>query len=270
MRCNYLIPSILLMFVTIAPAIAASIQTTGHTDIRFTYQAGATDISYYLDVGSTVDGQSISSANPVGGVPVTISGGQTKIVYQPSELITFVPNPSIARPAGATWDFTGVPAGAPLWYIPQIQDPNKPWTGISTESVSGSDFSNIRYQLTAFDGPGQMSVTSTGSFGIPTIYFQTSNGLSSTDKIDVPAGTHAHYNWFFTEPGVYTFDLTAIGTRTPAAGDGTVSVADTFTFYVAAVPVPEPSSIALAGCSSLALLGIRRRGVAGLLLCRTI
>jgi surface-anchored protein len=218
--------------------MAVPIQTRGHTDIRFTYENGTPDILYYLDVGSTVDGQSISSANPAGGTPVTLSGGQTKIAFQPTELITYIPNPSIARPSGTTWDFTGTSAGQPLWYIPQNQDTNKPWTGLSTESVSASNFSTIRYQLTAFNGPGQMSVTTTGSFGTPTVYFQTSNGLRNADAITISPNTHAHYNWFFTDAGVYTFELTATGTFTAAAGGGTTSVVDTFTFYV----VPEPVS----------------------------
>lgn len=237
-------------------AFAAPYQTTGHTDIRFIYDAGTgtANLSYYLDQGSTVGGQSISAANPVGGTPVTVAGGGNKIAYQPTDLVTFIPAPSVARPAGASWDFTGTAAGQPLWFIPQTMDVNKPWTGISTESLSSADFSNVKYQLTAFSGPGQMSVTTTGVFGGNTIYFQTSDGLSAADVISVPTGTHAHYNWYFTAPGTYTFELTGIGTRTAAAGGGTVSTADTFTFQV----VPEPASLGLAAVTSLALLRRKR------------
>lgn len=254
---SLVVRSLVVALLASSPAMAAHIQTTGHTDIRFLYDAatGAADIAYFLDQGSTVDGQSISAANSVGGTPVTVSGGQTKITYPTTNLITFIPDPSVARPAGAAWDFTGTTAGSPLWYIGQTQDVDKPWTGISTESVTAAQFSNIRYELTAFSGPGQMSVTTTGVFGGNTVFYQTSNGLSAADAINVPAGTHAHYNWYFTEPGVYTFDLTATGTLTPAAGGGTVSDSDTFTFHVA---VPEPTSVTLLGTSALGILRRRR------------
>lgn len=234
-------------------ASAALFQTSGHTDIRFTYENGTPALWYYLDLGSVVGGQAISAANPMGGTPVTVSGGSTKIRYKPDQLVTYIPGPSVGRPAGATWDFTGVSAGDPLWFIPQSQDVNKPWTGFSTESVTSSQFSNIKYQLTAFSGPGQMSVTTTGSFGSPTVYFRTSNGLTAADIISVSAGTHAHFNWYFTEMGTYTFDLTGIGTRTAAAGGGTVSITETFTFQV----VPTPGSAALLGMGGL--IALRRR-----------
>jgi surface-anchored protein len=249
---------LVVLFVAVSPLRASLYQTTGHTDIRFLYDVatGTPDIAYFLDIGSTVGGQSISVANPMGGTPVTV-GGHDKIRFEPSQLVTYIPDPPVARPTGTTWNFTGTTAGSPLWYISQGLDSNKPWTGISTESVSTTDFSNVKYQLTAFNGPGQMSVTTTGSFGAPTVYFQTSNGLSSTDVLSLSAGTHAHYNWFFTEMGTYTFELTAIGTRTAATGGGTVSVADTFTFQV----VPEPSAFVLLALATMtgAVVVFRKR-----------
>lgn len=236
---------------------ATPYQTTGHTDIRFTYENGIPNIAYYLDVGSMVGGQAISAANPMGGMPVTVTGGATKIIFQPSQLITYVSEPSLSRPAGTAWDFTGALAGDPIWYIPQTQDQNKPWTGISTESLSAADWrGNLTYTLTAFSGPGEMSVTTTGSFGSQNVYFQTSNGLSTADAISVPVNTHAHYNWFFTAEGVYTFELTASGTL---ANGTPVSVADTFTFVVGDASVPEPATAGILGITGAGVLLCRRR-----------
>jgi surface-anchored protein len=245
-----------------ASALAAPFHTTGHADVRFTYDAatGTADIAYYLDEYSIVGGAEIRADNPMGGTPVATSGGQTKIVFQPSELITYIPDPPIIIPEELEdmLAFTGAQGGDPLWNIPFTQEPDKPWTGISTEAVSSSDFSNIRYQLTTFSGPGHMSLLQWGPFGEPLLEIQTSNGLSSEDAIDVPANTHAHYEWLFTEPGTYAFELTAIGTRTPAAGGGTVSVADTFTFKVV---VPEPASATLLVFACGGLLVFRRRQI---------
>lgn len=223
-----------------SPAMATPVQTTGHTDIRFLYDSGTGEafLEYHLDDGAMVDGAPLLEDT----------------AFAPGDLITYIPDPFVSRPAGSTWNFTGNAAGDPLWYIPFSQEADRPWTGISTESVTSADFSNITYQLTAFSGPGQMSVIDFGPFGDPNVYFQTSNGLSAADAISVSAGTHAHFAWLFTAMGTYTFDLTATGTFTPAAGGGMVSVTDTFTFQV----VPEPGTLALlaAGFGSLCL---RRR-----------
>ena len=170
-----------------------------------------------------------------------------------------MPDPPIIIPdeLEELFAFTGAQAGDPLWNIPFSQEEDRPWTGLSTESVSSADVSNIRYQLTSFSGPGQMSLLQWGVFGDPLLEMQTSNGLSSEDVIDLPARTHSHYEWIFTAPGVYTFELTAIGTRTPAAGGGTASAADTFTFHVGAVP--EPTALGLAAMGGIALTATTRR-----------
>ena len=236
----HMFTAILASSATAAAASAAVVQTTGHTDIRFLYDSitGEASVVYQLDAGSMVDGVELHE----------------ETAYAPSDLITYIPDPAVNRPAGSTWDFTGNAAGEPLWYIPFTQEVDRPWTGISTESVSGADFSNIAYQLTAFSGPGEMSVVTFGPFGGANIYFQTSDGLSAADVINVPADTHAHYGWFFTEMGTYTFDFTVTGTLTQAAGGGTVSTTETFTFQV----VPTPGSAALLGLAGVTSLRRRR------------
>lgn len=232
--------AILAGAVATGAASAASVQTNGHTDIRFLYNAGTGEasVAYQLDAGAMVDGAELTADT----------------MYAPTDLITYIPDPAVARPAGSAWDFTGNAAGEPLWYIPFSQEVDRPWTGISTESVSAADFSNISYQLTAFSGPGEMSVVTFGPFGGANVYFQTSDGLSAADVINVPAGTHAHYAWFFTEMGTYTFDFTVTGTRTAAAGGGSVSATETFTFQV----VPAPASAAVLGLAGIASLRRRR------------
>lgn len=234
---SHFISALLVIAGASASSFAASVQTTGHTDIRFIYDSGEAYLEYHVDSGSEVDGVELTE----------------DAVFLPTELITYVPGPSVPRPVGAAWNFTGNAAGAPIWYIPFTQEVDRPWTGISTESVTSDDFSNIAYQLTAFNGPGQMSVADFGPFGDPNIFFQTSNGIDGSDVINVPAGTHAHYAWLFTEMGTYTFDLTVTGTLTPGAGGGTVSVTDTFTFQV----VPAPGAAALLGVGGM--LSMRRR-----------
>jgi surface-anchored protein len=65
--------------------------------------------------------------------------------------------------------------------------------------------------------------------------------------------SHLHWNWGFSESGIYTFDMQASYTD-PLAGV-LLSPVETYTFQV----VPEPSTWALAGGVVLCALGLRRR-----------
>lgn len=220
------------------PMAAAPLYTDGHADLRVTYSGGALSLFYRLGDESTVGGSTLSADTN----------------FAASAITTFIPGPSLPRPAGAGWDFTGNASGEPLWFIGQTQNPLKPWLGFSTESVAPADFSGIKYQLTAFSGPGQLSLTSTGSFGQTTVYWQTSDGLSDADVVTLNPNVHSHYNWFLTAPGLYTFDITAVGMRTAAAGGGAVADVQTFTIQV----VPEPATAGLMAAGTC-LLAWRRR-----------
>lgn len=224
------------------PSNAAGIWTDGHGDIGLAFEGGEFDLHYHLD-NSTVDG-------------VTIEDDE----FQPEEIIAFVPDGPGPRPDGATWDFAGVGAAEPIWYLDQTQLVDRPWPGIGTEELSAGDFvGNLTFELTGFSGPGQLAVFDYTPFGLPrNIYIQTSNGISGDDAFNVPTGTHAHFNWWFTAPGVYTLDIMATGELSAAAGGGTVSDAGTFTFHVA---VPEPTSgVLLVVAVSFTSLGLRRAG----------
>jgi surface-anchored protein len=223
----------------ISVAQAANVWTAGHGDLRLTYEAGELHLFYRLD-GSEVNGVYLEHAD-----------------YEFSDLITYVPDSPIARPAGATWEFVGNAAGEPIWYIDFTQLVDRPWPGISTELLSPADFTgNLTYSLTGFSGPGQFSLVDFGPFGDPHIFYQTSNGVDANDVIAVPAGAHAHYAWLFTEPGVYALEITASGNL---AGGGSVSATEIMTMWVA---VPEPASaVTLAISTPFAILArrVRRR-----------
>jgi len=65
--------------------------------------------------------------------------------------------------------------------------------------------------------------------------------------------SHLHWNWGFSESGIYTFDMQASYVD-PLAGE-LLSPVETYTFQV----VPEPGTWALAGGVAVAAIGFARR-----------
>jgi surface-anchored protein len=93
---------------------------------------------------------------------------------------------------------------------------------------------------------------STGSFGAANVKMQTNDGVNSLfDREVIPAGTHAHYNWGFTQPGTYELGITVSSTHPTF---GLQSGTETITVHV----VPEPGSAMLLGLG-LAAFALRRQ-----------
>jgi surface-anchored protein len=216
------------------------VYSAGHGDIGLAYDAGALELHGHLHAGALVDGVALGADEE----------------YAPSGFTVLVPDPSIARPAGATWDFTGTVSGSPLWFLPQSQDASKPFLGIGSEELDPADWTgSLSITLNSVSGPGQFSVWQNGTFGDPSVRMSTADGISGADQLLLSAGGHAHYNFGFTAPGLYEVTFTASGVH---AVDGTVS--DTGTFVFAVQAVPEPSEYALvAGFAGVAFAAWRRR-----------
>ncbi len=66
------------------------------------------------------------------------------------------------------------------------------------------------------------------SFGTPTVWYDSGNGLPDTRTFAI--NTHAHANWAFEAAGSYTVTFEATGTT--AAGAAVTTGAKTYTFTV--------------------------------------
>jgi surface-anchored protein len=116
-------------------------------------------------------------------------------------------------PAGATWAFLGT-AGSDVWILPQTQNPALLWAGWNTDDTPGA----VTLRLESASGPGRVVLYTTGTFGTPSVKFNSADGLP--DSLAVAAATHAHGNWAFGAAGTYTLTFRALasgydsGTRT--------------------------------------------------------
>lgn len=108
--------------------------------------------------------------------------------------------------------FLGAP-GDPIWVIPAGQKVGIPFLGISAEATPSGAFVNGRFDLllSSVRGTGDFIMWTTSGTGVPTIHWNSRDGIGPADKTDVPAGGHFHQNWGFTAPGTYRVGFRASG-----------------------------------------------------------
>jgi surface-anchored protein len=191
---------------------------------------------------------------------------------------------SVTRPAGSTWDFLGVPAGGTLYLWPQNNSPSRIYLGFGSDGgtippgtlasyfesdprVAGMaawtkiELTGLRYEPAPDEsGPANFSLWQTGTFGGPTVWMSTADGLTSTDATWLLEGGHAHYNWGFTKRGYYQLDFKFSGYLN-GSNEYIESTTQTFHFGVEYQPlaIPEPAVVPLLGGAGLLLLLRLRR-----------
>ena len=186
--------------------------TLGHGDIRPMYTNGVLRLIYNLSYGAEVDGVEVG----------TFEDRERGVDFEPEALRVVVPQASLERPDGPAWDFLGTAAGQPVWFVPEVQEDDRPWLGLSTESLTEKDWADglVQFQLTGFSGPpGGHFALFQNDGDTNRVHFQTADGV---DEVDVyrtlglsgpgfPAHIHAHANWGFTRPGIYRLEFRLSG-----------------------------------------------------------
>jgi surface-anchored protein len=234
------------LLTSLAPPVsAASIYSLGHGDIRFRYSGGVLYQVVHLDPESIIDGAEVGNA----------PNGEN---YFPDLVTTLVPDPPLPRPEGPEWAFIGNGAGDPVWLIPEVQEYDRPWLGISTESLDPAKWSNFRLRLVDVSGPagGHFSLSDSGGIFFARVFFATSDGIDGADQFEPILGSHAHYSWLFSKPGTYDISLEITGQHETG---GLLSSVASYRFDV----IPEPSAAASVLLAAGATLFVRRRRVSG-------
>ena len=185
----------------------------GHTEIQMEYDEEA---GWWAGVSYTL---STSFDNP----------GVNDVVRIEADALEFVLPPLTRQVSGSATDFF-LPAGVPIWRIPQgfvegtqflglrVLTPNNAFLTGSGDRYTpiGNGNINLRLLSMAGSGPdrgGLLGTWQDGSgFAPPKIGFNTSDGIDADDEITIlRPGAHTHYNWAFTQPGVYEVNMEVYG-----------------------------------------------------------
>lgn len=148
----------------------------------------------------------------------------------PSEvLLRVLPAAETTVPDDPAYSFLGQP-GAPVWILPEIENPDLIWPGLATEEIEPGVFAGDTVTLTVrrVRGPGALSVFASDPFGAPTVLANSGDG--SPDALSLATGGHQHASWAFTRTGLYRVTFQAAATL----ADGTRVVSDpaVYTFLV--------------------------------------
>ena len=216
--------------------------TSGHADIglgsspapRLFFQFGADTVATGLSNAQLLAGQP-------GGVPGEWSL-ESFVVVVPQSV-------QIPRPSGAEWNFLGTDAGDPVWIFSQQSQTGVPFLGFDTDRAGGGTGTFTLGNVTVRPPNGEVSLFQVGGFGTPDVVFW-STAQPAVDAVTVPAQTHVHYAFAFTEPGYY--ELPLVGTGSGFGGQATATLA------VQVVPEPATPLLAVAALAATGLVARRR------------
>jgi surface-anchored protein len=213
---------------------AQSTLTSGHADVGVLYENDAWNLHVHAHAPEP-DGTEYTPAEAV--LQVGAAGRSTV-------------------PGSPAYAFLG-PAGAPVYILPQVENPALLFLGIGTEEQASGMFVNdaMTLSLTGVSGLGSFFMYEVGAFGTPTVLMNSANGVTAADQASLLAGGHKHVNWAFSAPGDYQVTFRGSGVLADGLNTFSQSAPATYTFSV----VPEPGSASLLLLGGTALFGLRRR-----------
>ncbi len=192
---------------------------SGHADLVVQYDADSDNWEFAVELlGATIDG--------VPGVRGELETDAVEIVVPFSNIESRPSN----VPNLLDYDPIGVEAGIDYWKMPQTQteatDEMAPFIGMNNEELPSRVFQNdtVTWLLNQAISPSGMGHFSLHQEALPgPDFFISSADPNASPGVSLPVGLHDHFNYGFTEPGLWTIEFMASATRldnTPTSGIG--------------------------------------------------
>ena len=177
--------------------------------------------------------------------------------------LTYLPTSAkVTAPTGSAFSFLGAGSSGSVYILPQSQNTALPYVGISGEGTPAGTFAPyrpndtrvnssspwLRMDVVAVRGPGRFSLYQINQAGTPVVWAASNDGISSKDLAYVPVGGHAHYNWAFTDRGIYEIDIQTTGFL--GANQTSPTVSGVKTLYFSVDPPGPVNSVPTTGASS--------------------
>ena len=215
---------------------AVSVYTEGHADLGVAYEGGFLNFHFHGE-GAVVDGIEVGDQE-----------------YDPADIIiTGGPTAELVLPENFDMPGLGKSAGETIFVLPWTQEDGLPYLGTSSEELNPGEWTGgITFTLgnvVSPSGGGEFAMWRYGPFG--NVILDVSS-LSGPDAVTTSTGSHDHFNFGFTEPGLWEIELTASGNHVT---DGFKSDTQVFRFQI----VPEPSFALLAVLGGAGFCACRRR-----------
>ena len=175
--------------------------------------------------------------------------------YEPADVLLEVGNAAYGNTAGlqgAIQTFLGPNA----WILPvgleEAEALGVLQAGVAKDGFPNSNSVTFTMVSAGAANPGKFVLFSGASSNFTRL--QANGGLLEVNSFSITAG-HIHYNWGFSAPGTYTFDMQASYTDPDPLVGLLQSPVETYTFNV----VPEPSTGVLLMAGLATLSAVRRR-----------
>jgi len=200
---------------------------TGHADLGLAYEEG----DLYQHIHGEQEHHEDESTEPGTDEDHGDEDDHDHAELEPYEtLIVLGDEAKTTIPTGSAFSFLGGPAGAPLWRIDQTTPKEGvPFLGLSTEEIPLGVFhdNKVAWQLVSVSGPGVFAMWRSTDTG-PEVLWSTQDGINRLDLVELTAGSHAHVNFGFSQPGRYKVVLEPRGTLTE---DGQTVIGEEVAFH---------------------------------------
>jgi surface-anchored protein/uncharacterized repeat protein (TIGR01451 family) len=184
---------------SISPVAARTVFSQGHIDVDIGFEDGE--------------------------IEMVLHDHDNDVEYDPNSVLLHVKREAKTRvPSDPRFAFLGRP-GAPIWVLPQVEDPEVLFPSWATVEVPLGELQGdvVQLRLVSVAGPGKYIVYAVDGLAAPTLQLKSDGGPK---QMTLAAGGHTHSNWVFTAPGRYlvTFEATAKLTSGEQVSTGPVTL----------------------------------------------